>query len=110
MQGKAQQAALLEVLLERQQSWPQIEKRLGHQSTVRAKHLYNAILLDDEFSSAAVGGLLQMQRRRLTFRNRFRTRFCAAAGAAQPSMASTVTWITVTWINVVTPATNLASR
>ena len=80
VQGKAQQTALLEVLLERQQSWPQIEKRLGFQSAVRAKHLYNAILLDDEFSSAAVGGLLQMQRRRQTFRNRFQHQILCRGG------------------------------
>ena len=70
MKRKAQQAALLEILLERQHSWEQVEERLGRQSVVRAKHPYDAILLNDEFSSAAVGGLLQMQRGRQTFRNR----------------------------------------
>ena len=70
MKGEAQQAALLEVLLERQHACPQIEERLRRQPVVRAEHAYDAILLNDEFSPAAVGGLLEMERGRQTFGNR----------------------------------------
>ena len=63
-------AALLEVLLERQHACPQIEERLRRQPVVRAEHAYDAILLNDEFSPAAVGRLLEMERGRQTFGNR----------------------------------------
>ena len=80
MKSKAQKATLLEVLLERQHSWPQVEERLGRQSSVRAKHLYDTILLNDEFSSAAVRGLLEMQRGRQTFRNRLQRQILCRSG------------------------------
>ena len=71
MQREAEQATLFEVLLERQHVRTQVEERLRRNAAVGAKHTHQAILLNNELATAAVVGILDVDRRRQAFGDEF---------------------------------------